>query len=874
MLLKGYEADKSPSYLLLSSLVEGISAPISALNNDVYYARTGNLLKELVALQETHARAGNREGELGNDDPLVANIILTQALRDKNAPLSLEQKQLLQQWITDTRFSVLIGVISAVSSGSVTNALSYFYVDTQLTDDMYMEIARVAKSIQEMLCSQYLSLSSYGYDLTSSVVNTFLDSRKTEQHFSEVVRHSAFVCSIIKQSERICLDLSNPENITSSSFKSDQAGLIDGHALTQYAQDYGSALSDALNLVSYVSKEAIYDLERYVANDLIKIIESMEAIAKESGFHLYASTDIFFYSVLFPINEQSIFDLFNKSEISKYFRILLTVCHRIISKELSDCVRCDLKDVYSGADKVRYKDLLRYAQANPYIKDLYSLLISLGEPNTDLYGYADGLADKCIQHHAELKEISQQGEVPEDIRATLREHFFPDNMDRRARSNSQTIFELRLHLEKVINFYRSYKNSELTFDQFNHFCTNQLKHVSGSARYLLYRRIAKLEKLHFTQALVALSEEEASQISSLTDGAEVVKKTQAKKQSILDKFSQEDVLLRSVFKFSSSDIALEITEDAMHVYCDSSLIRLVTWLIDKENRKHWGSNRAVCIRKSSQYYKAAIPLMVNFNKKQGVVFDAVEMVYAQYDTADHSSLKRKRKAIKLKQLIRWKRVRYAFFVLLGLVGLTALGLATASTLGFIHFSWLLVPTIYFAVGGSTVGVGVAGILLNKQSRRAAFLRFLSHLFHCFSFAKKESVAEASQDNLVKREQDLARSVAEASQDDLVKREQDLAREEKRSYEFESADLPRGDLKYFPRSSHRSRSAKFYAVDDSLASSESSLKPIKESKEAEDLPDSKAIDVVTMEAIKQGLLLWHGEQNPDFLDDDEDIVLSA
>ncbi|PHQ78824.1 MAG: hypothetical protein COB66_08110 [Coxiella sp. (in: Bacteria)] len=64
----------------------------------------------------------------------------------------------------------------------------------------------------------------------------------------------------------------------------------------------------------------------------------------------------------------------------------------------------------------------------------------------------------------------------------------------------------------------------------------------------------------------------------------------------------------------------------------------------------------------------------------------------------------------------WKIARYVGLAMLGIAGLVTLGAATAATLGLIHLAWVI-PTIYFAAGGSATFLSGVGVTLSASSRR-------------------------------------------------------------------------------------------------------------------------------------------------------------
>lgn len=263
---------------------------------------------------------------------------------------------------------------------------------------------------------------------------------------------------------------------------------------------------------------------------------------------------------------------------------------------------------------------------------------------------------------------------------------------------------------------------------FDAFIGDVTKGLHIDIRYRLYLDALQLAKATYKKDLVNISK---AQSLDMVRQSELVQQRAASHHVDIAALKATYNINEQALKNLEASIPVIDSEVEFNEQCeleisaarDDIVAVTATRLIDTENRRGWFRyNRDHCLRQESDYQHSGMALAERLNSHTNDI--SYRRIIGQYDPSVGASLRReRRKQIKLSNEQNRRNWRYAGFATLGVVGIAGLALATASTLGLIHLTWVL-PTIYFAAGGSVGGIGLFGLILNKPGRYQAIRGYL------------------------------------------------------------------------------------------------------------------------------------------------------
>lgn len=722
----------TPSAQIFRQLLEAKSKP-QPLSDDDYYPLIRRFLNAALNIHTQHLYASDREGQYGHDDPFFANVIL---LKEIIHPVifSTEDIEYFQTLFWDDRFFIFTGLLESWGYANSEKLCHYFVNLPQVNrDEKTITVSCIAKNLYEMIGLIFCEDGHWGYDLISIMTAQEPVDLYKRHHYN---RYLHMQDQIGKLSPHI-----RWEEQSHATPRFDKV-------LTRFADDYLPLIMSAHQLMADIVQDQYCKPSLLVSKFIVNVFSAYETYTKNTNieYHEYhhQTLESILYKELFlrasPLRD------FNREQLSEFFYHLIYTLYSVSDNVKSTALAMSLSDTYAGSDARTLKEIKKSLMSGP-VREIYHILLALIPQSVSFSSSSDKLADLYLKHIEVIKRLEAREDAlsanaesyHEDSSALVNDYHqhrtkFYEAMYRQKQINSDTYQILRHHEIRLQQYSTHYKemlskgeDPKLSKKIYHEKLKKYLSPLSIDIRYRLLLQALKLEK--------GIQRRDLSQLYERRDaGTEVDQRAEV---AIRQRFSRradylyelysihEKDLVELVSSLPEPDIEFEFNEhlelDITHADRDDTVKITTTALIDLKNRQSWERHdRHKCLRADSHYYGLGRSLVERQTAHQG---DRLyRQILAKYDSSVRSQLLREERKIKQKNIARkaWhaKLGRSIGFGILAVLGVSALALVTAQTFGLIHLVWIL-PTVFFAAGGSSVGVGLTGLYLNKRSRYQA-----------------------------------------------------------------------------------------------------------------------------------------------------------
>lgn len=758
----------TPSAQIFRQLLEAKSKP-QPLSDEDYYPLIRRFLNAALNLHTQHLYASDREGQYGHDDPFFANVILLKEIINP-VNFSTEDIEYLQTLFWDNRFFLFTGLLESWAYVNNDKLCQYFIKLTQEERDKKSGIVScIAKNLYEMIGLIFCEDGHWGYDLISVMTAQEPVDQYKRHHYNRYLHMQ-------DQTNKL-----SPHILWES--QSHEVPEFD-KVLTQFADDYLPLIMSAHQLMADIVQDQYYKPSLLVSKFIVNVFSAYETYTKNTNIeyheHHHQTLESILYKEIF-LRESPLRD-FNREQLSELFYHLIYTLYSISDNVKSAALAMSLSDTYAGSDARTLKEIKKLLMSGP-VREIYHTLLALIPQSVSFSSSSDKLADLYLKHIEDIKRLEAREDALSANAESYHEHStaliadyhqhrmkFYAAMYRQKQINSDTYQILRHHETRLQQYLSHYKemlskgeDPKLSKKIYHEKLKKHLGPLSIDVRYRLLLQALKLEK--------GIQKRDLSQLYERTgSGVEVDQHAEA---AIRQRFSRRADYLYEIYSvheqdlsaLSSSlpepDIEYEFNDnlelDITRPDRNDTVIMTTTALMDLKNRQAWESHdRHKCLRADSHYYGLGRSLVKRQTAHQGDRF--YRKILARYDSSVHSQLLREERKARQKNIARKARLaqlgRSIGFGILAVLGVSALALVTAQTFGLIHLVWIL-PAVFFAVGGSSAGVGLVGLYLNKRSRYQALKRLarkvknsVKSLFSFTGSPRQPRTAKATQAALV------------------------------------------------------------------------------------------------------------------------------
>lgn len=700
------------------------------LSDDQYFQVIAAVCKRLMILFESQKQTSTEDR---STEPLYINTIVIDALW-QDGRLTANQYQRVMAWLRDPRFTLLSAALYYWSSSSLAQLLHLLndHVGDDKDDILHFNQAWLMVTLHALMsaiCGNYASSGHVSNDLLGCAHKrqSKYDKRVHFKEFYRNFNNLGIVNNRLKSSEQLITPSFIPLAKISEDFLRDKS-------------QWQSMHRAAAEIVS----THLYDPEVRVSRAMMDIYLAYRQPANTSEL----SSCI--YEYLFGMNNVAsrfIRPQDQEQQVKAFFKTLMVTLRYLTTGKPHSESEIRIRDYFSGAPTEVFKTINTEIQKERFFNSVYSFLLSLiDEDISNLDEYIERIYVIYMQHHTKISRLNREyqretlkkqgNETALNIlshqfateKKRLRSEFLSEYKLQQLQVNSDCSNDIEQFEDQMLTIGQKYKHDLAQLgDAFTH---NQLQVEAYLLRKKEINHELKIAKQKLCECYpVAAMKEYESDKRNIEKGYEADLEQQRQQgleaQAAQEMQHQLTVQLEALREHyciddisgsqrSNSSLFIFTEDDFQNTPVGNALVIIRTQMIDYKNLQFgdW-AKRHNCLRKHSDYYRRGMAQDKAMHQNEfGVNYNRMLR-----DIDEQKNPAKRQQRLAKVSAYRLKILRYALAVAMAIIGLVALSILTAFSLGAaLPFALPLSVPLFAAISTGVTGLGIFIGLRNDQSR--------------------------------------------------------------------------------------------------------------------------------------------------------------